>query len=185
MGKEKERYGLAKVPKDVILKVQQDEIMQLKNKNHEIVEKAKEREAQWKAYTEELLNTIRVLQKEENDEEKKAIRREVRALKKKDEDYQLLLAEVNKLKQRNEVLKDQVSDLMNELEGKPIDELSLSRKELSKRFNKLKNRRKIMDALGFPYNEAMPIAFNAINFLEWVRSNRLWSALYTAMFQLK
>ena len=33
--------------------------------------------------------------------------------------------------------------------------------------------------------EDMPIAFNVVNFFEWVRANRLWSNLYTAMFQLK
>lgn len=185
MGKEKEVYGLQKVPDDVILKVQQNEIAQLKQKNHEIVQKAKEREEHWKAYVDQLLNTILILQREEDDEEKRALRREVKAQKKKDEDYQILLAENNRLRQRHEVLKHQVAELTAELGGKPIAKNEPTRNEVQKQFNKIKNRRAVMDALGFPYNEEMPIAFNAVNFLEWVRANKLWSVLYTAVEQLK
>ena len=71
------------------------------------------------------------------------------------------------------------------LENKPVSSGAPSRKEVMRQFNRMKNRRAIMDTLGFPYNEEMPIAFNAVNFFEWVRANRLWSNLYTAMFQLK
>lgn len=185
MGKDKEIHGLSKVPDDVILKVQQNEIAQLKQKNHEIVQKAKEREEHWKAYTEELLKTIRILQKDEDDEEKKAIRREAKALKKKDEDYQTLLDENRRLKEKCDSLKVRIRELAEDEGDKVIENGNISRNELRYKFNKVKNRRAVMDSMGFPYNEDMPIAFNAVNFLEWVRSNRLWSVLYTAVEQLK
>ncbi len=98
MGKEKEVHGLSKVPDSVIILTQLDEIKQLKQKNHEIVQKAKEREEHWKAYTDELLNTIQQIQKSEKSEEDRAVAREAKALKKKDQDYQQLLSMYNKLK---------------------------------------------------------------------------------------
>lgn len=70
---------------------------------------AKERETQWKAYTEELLNTIRVLE-EDNDEDKK-LRREVKAMEKMDEDYNQLLTLHNNVVERYKLLKLQVKEL--------------------------------------------------------------------------
>ena len=185
MGKDKEVHGLSKVPDSVIILTQLDEIKSLKKKNHEIIEKAKEREEHWKAYTDELLKTIRTLQNDDTDEEKKFLQRQARAIKKVDEDYQLLLEENQRLRQKNEALKQQVKELTEDLGNKPVSSGAPSRKEVMRQFNRMKNRRAIMDTLGFPYNEEMPIAFNAVNFFEWVRANRLWSNLYTVMFQLK
>lgn len=181
MGKDKEIHGLSKVPDSVIILTQLEEIKKLKQKNHEIVEKAKEREEHWKAYTEELLRTING----ETYEEQKLIRRQAKAIKKVDEDYQIILEENQRLRQRNELLKQQVKDLTEDLGDKPVSSGAPSRKEVTRQFNRLKNRRAVMDTLGFPYDEKMPIAFNTVNFLEWVRTNRLWSKLYTTMFELK
>jgi SMC interacting uncharacterized protein involved in chromosome segregation len=180
MGKDKEVYGPSKVPDSVIILTQLEEIKKLKQKNHEIVQKAKEREEHWKAYTEELLKTING----DTDEEKK-LRREVKAIKKANVDYQLILEENQRLRKKNEVLRQQVKDLTEDLGNKPVSSGAPSRKEVMRQFNRMKNRRAIMDTLGFPYNEEMPIAFNAVNFFEWVRANRLWSNLYTAIEQLK
>lgn len=181
MGKEKEIHGLSKVPDSVIILAQLEEIKKLKQKNHEIVKKAKEREEHWKAYTEKLLKTVNG----DTDEEKKHLQRQVRAIKKVDEDYQFILEENQRLRQKNEALRQRVKDLTEDLGNKPVSSGAPSRKEVMRQFNRMKNRRAIMDTLGFPYNEEMPIAFNAVNFFEWVRANRLWSNLYTAMFQLK
>ena len=185
MEKHSERHGLSKVPDSVIILTQLDEIKSLKKKNQEIIEKAKEREEHWKAYTDELLKTIRTLQNDDTDEEKKFLQRQARAIKKVDEDYQLLLEENQRLRQKNEALKQQVKGLTEDLGDKPVSSGAPSRKEVTRQFNRLKNRREVMDALGFVYDEKMPIAFNTVNFLEWVRTNRMWSALYTKMFELK
>lgn len=185
MEKHSERHGLSKVPDSVIILTQLDEIKSLKTKNHEIIEKAKEREEHWKAYTDELLRTIHTLQNDDTDEEKKFLQRQARAIKKVDEDYQLLLQENQRLRQKNEALKQQVKELTEDLGDKPVSSGAPSRKEVTRQFNRLKNRREVMDALGFAYDEKMPIAFNTVNFLEWVRTNRMWSALYTKMFELK
>ena len=98
---------LMKVPDSVIIKQLQDEVKALRKKNHEVCTKAKEREEHWKAYTEELLNTIRVLE-EDNDEEKK-LRREVKAMKKMNDDYNQLLNQHNNIVERYKVLKLQVT----------------------------------------------------------------------------
>lgn len=105
---------LMKVPYEVIIKQLQEEVKALRKKNHEVCTKAKEREKQWKAYTEELLNTIRVLE-EDNDEEKK-LRIEVKAMKKMNEDYNQLLTQHNNVVERYKLLKLQVKELKSELE---------------------------------------------------------------------
>ena len=171
-----------KVPDSVIIKQLQDEVKELRKKNHEVCTKAKERETQWKAYTEELLNTIRVLE-EDNDEEKK-LRREVKAMKKANEDYNNLLQQYNHLREKYEQLKEQMLYLKDELEGRPVGIAEISRKEIRKKFTNLKNRREIMDAMRFTYNEDMPIAYNVVVFLEWVRVSGKWDELYARMFNV-
>ena len=171
---------LMKVPDSVIIKQLQEEVKVLRKKNHEICTKAKERETQWKTYTEELLNTIRILE-EDNDEEKK-LRREVKAMKKVSDDYNQLLEQHNNIVEKYKVLKLQVKDLKSELEGKPAYDGGLSRMEMRKKFNKIKNQREIMDEMCFSYNDAMPKAYNAVVFLEWVRTNNLWTKLFTLMY---
>ena len=81
------------------------------------------------------------------------------------------------------MLKLQVKELKSEIEGKPIygDDMP-SRIELRKKFNKIKNQREIMDEMCFSYNESMPKAYNAVIFLEWVRTNRLWEKLLALMY---
>lgn len=173
---------LMKVPDSVIIKQLQDEVKALRKKNHEVCTKAKERETQWKAYTEELLNTIRVLE-EDNDEEKK-LRREVKAMKKANEDYNNLLQQYNHLREKYEQLKEQMLYLKDELEGRPVGIAEISRKEIRKKFTNLKNRREIMEAMCFAYNESMPIAYNVVVFLEWVRVSGKWDELYARMFNV-
>lgn len=178
---------LMKVPDSVIIGRQNDiikhlrkEVEGLKKHKKEIIEKAKEREEQWKAYTEELLNTIRVLEADE-DEEKK-LRREVKAMKKMNEDYNQLLTQHNNVVERYKVLKLQVKELKSQLEGKPICSDGPSRMEMRKKFNKIKNQREIMDEMCFAYNESMPKAYNSVIFLEWVRTNNLWEKLLALMY---
>ena len=170
-----------KVPDSVIIKSLRDEVKTLRRKNHEICVKAKEREEHWKAYTEELLNTIRVLDADEDEERK--LRREVKAMKKMNEDYNQLLTQHNNVVERYKVLKLQVKELKSEIEGKPIygDDMP-SRIELCKKFNKIKNQREIMDEMCFAYNESMPKAYNSVIFLEWVRTNNLWEKLFALMY---
>ena len=171
---------LMKVPDSAIIKQLQEEVKALRKKNHEVCTKAKERETQWKAYTEELLNTIRVLE-EDNDEEKK-LRREVKAMKKMNDDYIQLLTQHNNVVERYKVLKLQVKELKSELEGKPMFDNGPSRIEMRKKFNKIKNQREIMDEMCFTYNESMPKAYNSVVFLEWVRTNKLWEKLFALMY---
>ena len=170
-----------KVPDSVIIKSLRDEVKTLRRKNHEICVKAKEREEHWKAYTEELLNTIRVLDADEDEERK--LRREVKAMKKMNEDYNQLLTQHNNVVERYKVLKLQVKELKSEIEGKPIygDDMP-SRIELRKKFNGIKNQREIMDEMCFTYNESMPKAYNSVIFLEWVRTNNLWEKLFALMY---
>ena len=172
---------LMKVPDSVIIKSLRDEIKTLRRKNHEICVKAKEREEHWKAYTEELLNTIRVLDADEDEERK--LRREVKAMKKMNEDYNQLLTQHNNVVERYKLLKLQVKELKSELEGKPIygDDMP-TRIEMRKKFNKIKNQREIMDEMCFTYNESMPKAYNNVIFLEWVRTNKLWEKLFALMY---
>ena len=171
---------LMKVPDSVIIKSLQEEVKALRKKNHEVCTKAKEREEQWKAYTEELLNTIRILE-EDNDEEKK-LRREVKAMKKMNEDYNQLLTQHNNVVERYKLLKLQVKELKIELEGKPMFDNGPSRIEMRKKFNKIKNQREIMDEMCFTYNESMPKAYNNVIFLEWIRTNNLWEKLLALMY---
>ena len=171
---------LMKVPDEVIIKQLQEEVKTLRKKNHEVCAKAKEREKQWEAYTEELLNTISVLE-EDNDEEKK-LRREVKAMKKMNEDYNQLLTQHNNVVERYKVLKLQVKELKSELEGKPMFDNGPSRIEMRKKFNKIKNQREIMDEMFFTYNESMPKAYNNVVFLEWIRTNNLWEKLLALMY---
>ena len=171
---------LMKVPDSVIIKSLQEEAKALRKKNHEICVKAKEREEHWKAYTEELLNTIRILE-EDNDEEKK-LRREVKAMKKMNEDYNQLLTQHNNVVERYKVLKLQVKELKSELEGKPMFDNGPSRIEMRKKFNKIKNQREIMDEMCFAYIESMPKAYNSVIFLEWVRTNNLCEKLFALMY---
>ena len=169
-----------KVPDNVIIKSLQEEVKTLRRKNHEICLKAKEREEHWKAYTEELLNTIRVLEADEDEERK--LRREVKAMKKMSEDYNQLLTQHNNVVERYKVLKLQVKELKSELEGKPMFDNGPSRIEMRKKFNKIKNQREIMDEMCFTYNESMPKAYNNVIFLEWVRTNKLWEKLLALMY---
>ena len=176
-----------KVPDSVIIGRQNDiikhlrkEVEGLKKHKREIIEKAKEREEQWKAYTEELLNTIRVL--EDDEDEEKKLRREVKAMKKMNEDYNQLLTQHNNVVERYKVLKLQVKELKSQLEGKPIFNDGPSRIEMRKKFNKVKNQREIMDEMCFAYNESMPKAYNSVIFLEWVRTNNLWEKLLVLMY---
>ena len=172
--------GTMKIPERVIIAQLKDEIRILKEKNHAIVEKAKEREEHWKAYTDELLSTIAKIDNDESEERR--LRREVRAIKKMNSDYKLLLDTNNHLVRKSECLKQQIEALKSEVEGKPVGQTKLQRAEIRNRFAKLKNRREIMDNMLFPYNEAMPIAYNSIVFLEWVRTNAKWEELYTLMY---
>lgn len=179
---------LMKVPDSAIIQRQQEviahlrkEVEGLKKNKREVIQMAKERDEQWKTYTEELKNTISVLESDE-DEEKK-LRREVKALKKMNDDYNQLLAQHNSIVEKYKVLKLQVKELKSELEGKPIysDDMP-SRIELRKKFNGIKNQREIMDEMCFTYNESMPKAYNAVIFLEWVRTNKLWEKLLALMY---
>ena len=171
---------LMKVPDSVIIKQLQEEVKALRKKNHEVCTKAKERETQWKNYTEELLNTIRVL--ESNEDEERKLRREVKAMKKMNEDYNQLLTQHNNVVERYKLLKLQVKELKSELEGKPMFDNGPSSIEMRKKFNKIKNQREIMDEMCFTYNESMPKAYNSVVFLEWVRTNNLWEKLLALMY---
>lgn len=171
---------LMKVPDSVIIKQLQEEVKALRKKNHEVCVKAKEREEHWKAYTEELLNTIRVLEADEDEDRK--LRREVKAMKKMNEDYNQLLTQHNNVVERYKVLKLQVKELKSEIEGKPMFDNGPSRIEMRKKFNKIKNQREIMDEMCFTYNESMPKAYNNVVFLEWVRTNNLWEKLLALMY---
>ena len=104
-------------------------------------------------------------------------------MKKMNEDYNQLLTQHNNVVERYKVLKLQVKELKSELEGKPIycDDMP-SRIELRKKFNGIKNQREIMDEMCFTYNESMPKAYNAVIFLEWVRTNKLWEKLLALMY---
>ena len=176
-----------KVPDSVIIQKQQEvishlrkEVEGLKKNKREVIQIAKERDEQWKAYTEELLNTIRVL--EANEDEEKKLRREVKAMKKMNDDYNQLLTQHNSIVERYKVLKLRVKELESQLEGKPICGDGPSRMEMRKKFNKIKNQKKIMDEMCFPYNESMPKAYNNVIFLEWVRVNKLWEKLLSLMY---
>lgn len=109
---------LMKVPDSVIIKQLQEEVKALRKKNHEVCTKAKEREEQWKAYTDYLLNSINSL--ESDNEEVRAVRREVKAQKKVNEDYQTLLHIHNLLVKKHAELKQKVRELTAKLEGKPV-----------------------------------------------------------------
>jgi DNA repair exonuclease SbcCD ATPase subunit len=173
---------LMKVPDSVIIKSLQEEVKALRKKNHEICVKAKEREEHWKAHADCLTEKIVELQRDDSDEEKKAIKREAKAIKKADEDYNNLLDQYNHLREKYEQLKEQMRYLKDELEGRPVGVAEISRKEIRKKFTNLKNRREIMDAMCFAYNESMPIAYNVVVFLEWVRVSGKWDELYARMY---
>jgi DNA repair exonuclease SbcCD ATPase subunit len=173
---------LMKVPDSVIIKQLQDEVKALRRKNHEICVKAKERDARWKVHCDCLTEKIVELQRDDSDEEKKAIKREAKAIKKADEDYNNLLDQYNHLREKYEQLKEQMQYLKDELEGRPVGVAEISRKEIRKKFTNLKNRREIMDAMCFAYNESMPIAYNVVVFLEWVRVSGKWDELYARMY---
>ena len=183
--KDKEIYGLSKVPDKVIIKTQQEEIQALKAKNHSIVEKAKEREEQWKAYADELLNTIRILQEEESDEDKKAIKRMAKAQKKAMADYNQILEQNRKLNKDLLNYKREIAALKADLEGRPIEKDGPSRLKVRKAFNSRTDRRVIMDAMGYPYNESFALNHNAILFIEWVRANAKWLELNIYMQKSK
>lgn len=166
---------LMKVPDSVIIKQLQDEVKALRKKNQEVCTKAKEREEHWKAYTDYLLNSINSL--ESDDAEVRAIRREVRAKKKADEDYQTLLHSHNLLVKKHTELKQEVQELRAKLEGKPVAPTEEKMKNIRKRFAKLKNRKEIMLGMGFPYDESSPIAYNEVVFLEWAKNNGKWEEI--------
>lgn len=170
---------LMKVPDSVIIKSLQDEVKALRRKNYKLCEKAKQREAHWKAYTDYLLNSINSL--ESDNEEVRAVRREVRAKKKADEDYQTLLHSHNLLVKRHTELKQKVQGLTAKLEGKPVAPTEEKMKNIRKRFAKLKDRKEIMLGMGFPYDESSPIAYNEVVFLEWAKNNGKWEELYARM----
>ena len=166
---------LMKVPDSVIIKQLQEEVKALRKKNHEVCTKAKEREAHWKAYTESLENAIADL--ESKDEEVRAVRREVKAQKKVNEDYQTLLHSHNLLAKKYTELKQTVQELTAKLEGKPVAPTEEKMKNIRKRFAKLKNRKEIMLGMGFPYDESSPIAYNEVVFLEWAKNNGKWEEI--------
>jgi hypothetical protein len=60
----------------------------------------------------------------------------------------------------------------------PSDE---QRKNIRKRFAKLKNRKEIMIGMGFQYDDSVPIAYNEVVFLEWVKTNGKWEELCKIM----
>lgn len=169
-----------KVPDSVIIKSLQEEVKALRKKNHEICEKAKKREEHWKAYTDYLLNSINSL--ESDDEEVRAVRREVRAKKKVDEDYQTLLHSHHLLVKKHTELKQKVQELTSKLEGKPVAPTEEKMKNIRKRFAKLKDRKEIMLGMGFSYDECSPIAYNEVVFLEWAKNNGKWEELCTRIF---
>lgn len=171
---------LMKVPDSVIIKSLQEEVKALRKKNHEICKKAKKREEHWKAYTESLVNAIADL--ESKDEEVRAVRREVKAQKKVNEDYQTLLHTHNLLVKKHRELKETMQEMRARLEGKPVAPSEEKRKNIRKRFAKLKNRKEIMVGMGFPYDENSPIAFNEVVFLEWASTNGKWEELYARVF---
>lgn len=166
---------LMKVPDSVIIKQLQEEVKALRKKNQEVCTKAKEREEHWKAYTDYLLNSINSL--ESDDAEVRAIRREVRAKKKADEDYQTLLHSHNLLVKKYTELKQEVQELRAKLEGKPVAPTEEKMKNIRKRFAKLKDRKEIMLGMGFPYDESSPIAYNEVVFLEWAKNNGKWEEI--------
>lgn len=166
---------LMKVPDEVIIKQLQEEVKALRKKNHKICEKAKKREEHWKTYTDYLLNSINSL--ESDNEEVRAVRREVRAKKKVDEDYQTLLHTHNLLVKKHTELKQKVQELTAKLEGKPVVPTEEKMKNIRKRFAKLKNRKEIMLGMGFPYDESSPIAYNEVIFLEWAKNNGKWEEI--------
>lgn len=166
---------LMKIPDEVIIKQLQEEVKILRKKNQEVCTKAKEREKHWKAYTDYLLNSINSL--ESDDEEVRAVRREVRAKKKADEDYQTLLHSHNLLVKKHTELKQKVQELTAKLEGKPVVPTEEKMKNIRKRFAKLKNRKEIMLGMGFPYDESYPIAYNEVVFLEWAKHNGKWEEI--------
>ena len=176
---------MMKIPPSVIINEQRKEIKALKQKNHEIVLKAKEREAKWEEYAEGLRDTIEKLKTELKESDDKSIRRITRAQKKVMGDYQQLLDENRRLRARVEFYKREIATLSADLEGRPIEKDAPSRMQIRKSFNKLTNRRAIMDAMGYPYNESMAIAYNVVLFLEWVRNNAKWHELYVHMEQSK
>lgn len=166
---------LMKVPDGAIIKQLQEEVKVLRNKNHEICTKAKEREEHWKAYTESLVNAIADL--ESKNEEVRAVRREVKAQKKANEDYKTLLHSHNLLVKKHTELKQKVKELTAKLEGKPVAPTEEKMKNIRKRFAKLKNRKEIMLGMGFPYDESSPIAYNEVVFLEWAKNNGKWEEI--------
>ena len=170
------REELMKVPDNVIIKSLQEEVKALRKKNRKICEMAKRREEHWKAYTDYLLNSINSL--ESDDEEVRAVRREVRAKKKADEDYQTLLHTHNLLVKKYTELKQKVQELTAKLEGKPVAPTEEKMKNIRKRFAKLKDRKEIMLGMGFPYDDSSPIAYNEVVFLEWAKNNGKWEELY-------
>lgn len=174
-----EDYGLEKVPDSVIIKSLQDEVKALRRKNHEICEKAKQREAHWKEYTDYLLNSINSL--ESDNEEVRALRREVKAQKKVNDDYQTLLHTHNLLVKKHTELKQKVQELTAKLEGKPVAPTEEKMKNIRKKFSKLKNRKEIMLGMGFPYDDSSPIAYNEVIFLEWAKNKGKWEELYARM----
>ena len=174
-----------KIPPSAIISEQIKEINALKRKNRLIIEKVKERERKWKDYTDKLLKDIEELQNKEALEEKKAVRRLAKAQKKAIDDYNLILDENRRLKEKVEYYKREIATLSADMEGRPVDKDGPSRIQVRKAFNKLKNRRAIMDAMGYPYNESMPVAYNVVLFLEWVRNNAKWHELYVHMEQSK
>lgn len=176
---------MMKIPPSAIISEQIKEINALKRKNRLIIEKVKEREKKWKDYTDKLLKDIEELQNNDALEEKKAVRRLAKAQKKAMDDYNQILDENRKLKEKVEYYKREIATLSADLEGRPIEKDGPSRMQVRKAFNKLTNRRAIMDAMGYPYNESMTVANNVILFLEWVRNNAKWHELYVHMEQSK
>lgn len=166
---------LMKVPDSVIIKSLQEDVKALRKKNHKICEKAKKREEHWKAYTDYLLNSINSL--ESDNEEVRAARREVKAQKKVNEDYQTLLHSHNLLVKKHTELKQKVQELTAKLEGKHVAPTEEKMKNIRKRFAKRKDRKEIMLGMGFPYDESYPIAYNEVVFLEWAKNNGKWEEI--------
>lgn len=179
-------FGLMKVPQEAIIEKliheikEKDSIIRDKaNKIKKMIAKYKEREEHWQAYAQSLVNTIQALAS--NDEDAKQTRLEVRAKKKLDEDYQILVKQNQNQAKKIERLELRIASLEDQLNSKPTIDNEIPRKKLQKAFDKRQDRKEIMKAMNYPCDESMPIAFVSVGFLEWVRINAKWDELLSLM----
>lgn len=179
-------FGLMKVPQEAIIETlihevkEKDSIIRDKaNKIKKMIAKYKEREEHWQAYAQSLVNTIQALAS--NDEDAKQTRLEVRARKKFDEDYQILVKQNQNQAKKIERLELRIASLEDQVNSKPAIVNEIPRKKLQKAFDKRQDRREIMKAMNYPCDESMPVAFVSVGFLEWVRINAKWDELLSLM----